>query len=71
MALWRELPKADKDMINEIMTAYYYSEKGILPKAGGWQDQDRFIIECIPIVHRYVNAEMERKYKHRAKGGGG
>lgn len=64
-ALHEEMPIDDKNLMNQWLTAYYYSERGILPRAGGWQDQDRKVVEAIPIIHRLVSNESKRKSKSK------
>ena len=62
-ALYNRISDRDRELIGRLMQAYYFSERGILPKAGGWQDQDIRIMGLIPTINTYIVKEGARKAK--------
>lgn len=55
MASWKEVNQDDKKFINTLLHYFIHYEKGHLPKSGGVDDQDQFIMMCMPIINKYVN----------------
>ena len=53
-ALLKEMPIEDRQFINKLFYYYTHWEKGLLPKPGGIDDQDEFIIMQLPIISSLV-----------------
>lgn len=53
-AMLKEMPSEDIVFINKVLKYYAHWERGILPKAGGVDDQDQFIMNMLPTISGYV-----------------
>lgn len=65
-ALYEAMPKEDKELISELMMTYFFLNKSVLPKAGGWKDQDRQIMSLMPTIGSFVERESLRKARAQA-----
>jgi hypothetical protein len=52
MAIMNEMPWEDRKLIWRLLNYYSSWERGILPKAGGYDDQDEFVMSCMPIISK-------------------
>jgi hypothetical protein len=53
-ALWKEMPEADKVLINEVFFYHGHWLKGHLPKDGGVDSQDKFLMRCFPVIEKWI-----------------
>lgn len=53
-ALLNEMLPEDVRFISKVLTYYAHWERGILPKSGGVDDQDQFIMQMLPTISGYV-----------------
>lgn len=61
-AMMKEMPLEDRVFLNKILTYYAHWERGILPQAGGVDDQDQFIMSMLPTISGYV-----KQYQNEGK----
>ena len=56
------MPDEDRRFMNRVLTYYAHWERGILPKSGGVDDQDQFIMQMLPTISGYV-----KQYQNEGK----
>ena len=59
-ALYKEMPVEDKVLINTIFFYHGNWERGHLPKDGGVDAQDQFLMRCFPVIHKWINYHISK-----------